>query len=130
MADQSLEGLEWLCGSWCGRESGGENRARWERVSAVVLEGSGERSQSGQVLHRESMRIEQRDAEVIYLFREEGRAEMAFRLVHQHACEALFENTGAGFPHWLRLWRRGDGLHARIESRDGARVMDWAWELE
>lgn len=130
MMGQGLGGLEWLCGVWIGDPVDGEKWMRWTRNQDGSIEGSAHTSKEGKIVHREQMWLEARDQDIIYLFQQEGRARMEFRLTEHAPGDATFENLGRGYPARIRMWRSGNRLHARIDDIYGERPMDWSWSIQ
>lgn len=90
-------GLAWMRGRWCGPHENGTFCETWRSVDGS-LAGAGAHTRDGRELFRESLRIERRDGEVVYLASPHGGAVTPFRLTRSSDREAVFENPAHDFP--------------------------------
>ena len=129
-AEDSLDGLAWISGTWEGTSGSVRQEEHWTRPAGGVILGLHRDLFEGGRSFFEFLRIEHRDGEIFYIAMPRGRSATEFRLIELEDGHAVFENPEHDFPQRIIYNRKGETLSARIEGdQDGeTRSSGWEWK--
>jgi len=130
-ADESLDELAWISGSWKGTAGGIRQEEIWTRPAGGLILGLHRDLFEGGGSFFEFLRIEQRDDGIFYVAMPRARQGTDFRLTRLEDGRAVFENPAHDFPQKIIYSREGNTLSARIEGAENGeqRSSSWSWEL-
>jgi hypothetical protein len=129
-AENSLDGLAWISGTWEGTHGNVRQEEHWTNPAGGLILGLHRDLFEGGRSFFEFLRIEQRDDEIYYIAMPRGRSATEFRLIQLEDGHVVFENPEHDFPQRIVYSRKGDTLSARIEGeQDGeTRSSGWEWK--
>ncbi len=112
----SLDGLEWLIGTWKQEESQSRvSYESWKKKSDDLYVGSSWTMQLGDTIWKETLEIKIEDNNAVYYATvPENDGPVGFAMTLQEAQRADFENPMHDFPWKISYWRGSDSLYARI----------------
>lgn len=130
-AEESLDDLGWISGTWEGTAGSVRQEEIWTRPAGGLILGLHRDLFSGGRSFFEFLRIEQRDDGIFYVAMPRARKGTDFRLTQLEDGRAVFENPGHDFPQKIIYSRDGNTLSARIEGVENGeqRSSGWSWEL-
>lgn len=136
-ADVRVEALAWMAGAWSGEHQGIVSEETWMPPRGGLMLGLHRDTRAGSGTTTsprradfEYLRIEQRDAGLVYVAMPGGRSTTDFTLASLADERVVFENLEHDFPKRISYWLEGDDLHARAEGEMGghARDLEWTWQ--
>lgn len=120
-----MSSLSFLEGEWRSDADGMLSEERWTRDGQVLI-GSAQITAEGEVVHAETLRIEQRAGVTVYIASPAGETPTEFELTESSDHHVVFENPAHDFPSKIAYERNGDQLNARI-SGSGHDPMSWTF---
>lgn len=129
-AEQELESLSWMVGSWVERKDARETEEHWIAPKGGLMLGVNRTVTSAGKSSFEFLRIAKTAAGISYFASPGGRPPVEFPLVESGETRAVFENPKHDFPQRIIYEMDGGALKARIEGTIGGqqRGMQWRWE--
>lgn len=129
-AEQELESLKWMVGSWTERKEGRETEEHWIAPKGGLMLGVNRTVTSAGKGSFEYLRIAKTATGISYFASPGGRPPVEFPLVESSETRAVFENPKHDFPQRIIYALEGDVLKARIEGTINGqqRGMEWRWE--
>ena len=138
--------LEWMIGTWSSTgEDGAETVERWCAGEDGSLIGESRTIAGGQVVHSETLRIEARGEELVYVASPSGQATTEFTgsarcggELHSsdtsancaETCEAVFSNPEHDFPNEITYGRCTQNELLVATIRGGERRASWTFERQ
>lgn len=110
---------QWMAGCWAGQSGPMTFEEIWTRPASGSMMGMSRVSKSGRIVFSEFMRIDTRDAAVIYTPRigsKQGPVDFKLKTISE--TEVVFENPAHDFPQRILYRRTPNGLLGRIEGKD------------
>ena len=127
--DISIGELEWLAGSWSGRQGDTVTEEHWIEPKGGLMLGVNRSVRGTGKAAFEFLRIAETDGTIVYHASPGGRAATPFTLIKASNRQAVFQNLENDFPQRIIYRRQGDTLTVRIDGtiKDEKRKMEWKW---
>ena len=129
-ADQGLDQLAWMVGSWSMEHGGTVVEEHWTPARGNTMLAVARTTRGPRTVFFEFLRIEQSGDTITYYGAPKGRYPATpFKMVEISADKVVFENPQHDFPVRITYWREGaDGMGAKVEGKDGARPESWVFK--
>lgn len=118
-ADNELEKLNWLVGTWQQSSEAGTFTETWQQ-NGSNLSGKGYLVDAGDTIFSEVLKLENRDGKVFYvpiIADQNNGEEVLFKLISSAENRFVFENKEHDFPQRIIYQQLpGDSLYARVEG--------------
>ena len=127
-AATNLQRMEWLVGTWQRTDLpvGRSGHERWARDGGG-FSGIGVARQGAGTVFEETLRIEARDGEIVYIAEvAHNPAPVVFRLIRIDDDGFVFENPAHDFPKVIAYRRDGDRLRVRVSA--GKQASEFAFQ--
>jgi hypothetical protein len=117
-----------MAGTWRGEEGGVVMEEHWMEPGGGMMPGLHRDVRAGKRTAFEYLRIEEGPEGLIYQASPQGAPATPFLLRTLEPRKAVFENPGHDFPQRILYFLDDEGaLHARVETLDGKKGMEWRW---
>ena len=129
-ADDGVEELSWMSGSWAGEKDGIRSEEHWSAPAGGLMIGMHRDVKDGRATGFEFFRIHVKDGVLSYLTQPGGRPAVPFKMKEMGERRIVFENLEHDFPQRILYWLSGPGeLRARIEGSIGGKTQaeEWVW---
>lgn len=125
----SIDALDWMVGHWRRDGEARSSEELWIPPEGGLMLGVGRTIKDGRAVGFEYLRIEQRDASLVYVASPGGQPPTEFVLARLETERAVFENPQHDFPQRILYWREQGDLCARIEGEINGepRQIGWCW---
>ena len=128
-ADDPLDGLAWLTGTWRGENAGISMEEHWTTPEGGLMLGvHRDVFDNGRVFF-EYLRIEARGDDVVYVASPRGTGTTDFKMVELDDRRVVFENPDHDFPQRVEYRLEGETLRAEVSgmAHGEQRRSGWTW---
>ncbi len=125
-ADDELERLSWLAGTWRSEIEGVVIEEHWIDSGGGLMLGLSHTLAGGKAVGFEFLRIETRGDDVVYVAQPNGKLGTDFELTEIERQSAVFENPAHDHPKRLRYRLASDGvLRVRLDGDEGVQEFEF-----